>query len=357
MTQDCKQSQQHLDICVSSQLASSRSNDLPRESETGHRIRDCVVNLTEVFLTSLFEVFHECNSTSLALENFKAKIKGCPEQEEEFLEECRRAFQKSPLLLSDLSSSTLTTWSSEIDIFKTLNLGLKWGDPDFTEVSKNNFRQHLIALKTCAELHGAVPTSVMTKIEHIAKNLGTKLQSGTLNFNEIKVEDLGRLLTTCMSPEEMQDLENGLPSIFQSLSQVATAVASQNGGGPNGGQNIGNFDTNAFMNLMASLPITGHETGTSASPGEGRGRGGSVSLQNMMSGLSSVLDSSQTPLWNGLRVGQGLPHLGGCFDADQLQTLVSKIQTQLGTTISNTNAPTDVGDATRAKKRRVTKTK
>jgi hypothetical protein len=226
-----------------------------------NRVREGFVVLSETLLVSLSEVFPECTGTSTALSVFRTLIKGKSDREDGFVRSCGALFKKHSSSFKNRDTEALFALCEDSDLFREIDLRTKWLDPGFGEESKTNLWQHLLALKTYAELYCAVPEAVMSRIEGLAGSLGDKLKSGTLDLAKLDISKIGQELMGAMSPEEMRTFEKNLPDIYGCLNEVAQTVTTQTlscGSQPN-------FDAGGLLSKIAEMGQLGADFGSSAS--------------------------------------------------------------------------------------------
>lgn len=247
------------------------------------RLREGFIVLTETLLKSVSEVFPECFMTESALKLFETMVKGNAEREDRFIRCCAQLFNEHSAALQNRDVEALFAVADGMTLLKDLDLRGKWSDPDFSEASKDHLWQYILSLKTYAELYCALPAAVMGKIERLAGDIGEKLRAGTLDLSSINVSEVGGELLGQLSADELKTFEGNLPRIFESISQVASTVASQAGGGGAGldveglmrtlvqtqqGGAASQGDASALLQAMGGLlaPSKGLCGGTAAEP-------------------------------------------------------------------------------------------
>lgn len=228
------------------------------------KLRQGFVALAESLLTSLAEVFPECDEVDRGLHLFKSLVKGDAAREERFIVHCNAVFQKRAQALKARDVEALFLCADELPVMKEVDVRAKWQDPGFDDASKENFWQYLSSLKLYAELFCAVPSGVMGKIESFATDLGAQLQSGELNLAQMDISGIGNQLLGQFSPEEMANFEANLPNIYTSISEMAAAVAGQAG--------QAGIDVEGLMKTMV----------------DGQHGGGTVDLSEMMQRIGSL---------------------------------------------------------------------
>jgi hypothetical protein len=193
------------------------------------KLRQGFITLAESLLTSLAEVFPECDAVDRGLHLFKSLVKGDAAREEKFISQCNAVFQRHAAALKERDTEALFACADELPVMKEVDVRTKWQDHGFDDASKENFWQYLSSLKLYAELFCAVPSGIMGKIESLATDLGSQLQSGELNLAQMDIAGIGNQLLGQFTPEEMANFESNLPNIYASISEMATAVAGQAG--------------------------------------------------------------------------------------------------------------------------------
>lgn len=266
------------------------------------KLRQGFVTLTESLLTSLAEVFPECDAVDRGLHLFKSIVKGDAAREEKFIAQCNTAFQKHAVALKERDVEALFACADELPVMKEVDVRAKWQDPGFDDASKENLWQYLASLKLYAELFCAVPAGIMGKIETLATDLGSQLQSGELNLAQMDIAGIGNQLLGQFTPEEMANFESNLPNIYASISEMATAVAGQAG--------QAGIDVEGLMKNMVNSQHSGgtvdlsevmQRIGSLADPG-----GGQVNPAQLM-GLAQNMGPLLSRLQSGLQVTQGGP--------------------------------------------------
>lgn len=220
-----------------------------------HRIRSGFISLTESLLNSICEVFPECEGTQLTLQLFQRLVKGKEDAEDKFIRKCHKTFQENGDDIKAKDPGALFAICGDISILKEVGIEEKWKDPDFSEDSKEHLWQYIFSLRTCSDLYCAVPTRVMGKIETIASGLGEQLRSGNLDLKSMDVSALGKDLVATLSADELAQFEGNLPSIYDSIGEVANAMSRQSGGG--------NIDMEALMKQVAELQKSSEKEGGS----------------------------------------------------------------------------------------------
>ena len=191
------------------------------------KLRQGFVTLAERLLTSLAEVFPECDAVDRGLHLFKRLVKGDAAREEQFISQCNIVFQQHAAALKERDVEALFACADELPVMKEVDVRAKWQDPGFDDASKENFWQYLTSLKLYAELFCAVPSGIIGKIESLATDLGAQLQSGELNLAKIDIAGIGNQLLGQLSAEETANFESSLPNIYASISEMAMAAAGQ----------------------------------------------------------------------------------------------------------------------------------
>lgn len=195
------------------------------------RLREGFIALTESLLSSLAEVFPECDDLDAGIQLFNRLIKGDERSENAFIQECHGTFSKHSERLKEEDEEVLFKIANEMPLLKSIDFRSKWTDPGFEEKSKKHFWQYLSSLKLYADLYCAVPTGILGKIETVASSLSCKLQDGELDLSKLDVREIGDSLLGQLSKEELKSFEDSLPSIFSSVSDIASNLSTKLGGG------------------------------------------------------------------------------------------------------------------------------
>jgi hypothetical protein len=201
-----------------------------------NKLREGFIELSENLVTSIGDVFPECDETRHALQLFRVAVKGDPTCEDKFVRRCAGLFKQNSALFAVVDG---------IPMLKCIDIRAKWSDPDFTDESKQNLWQYLSALETYGGLYCAVPAGVMGRIEQVAMTMSAKLQEGTLDIASIDITAFGEDLMSGLSPEEMKDFEGSLPDVYSCVGNVASMLAKQSGND--------SFDAEALMSKVVQL--------------------------------------------------------------------------------------------------------
>jgi hypothetical protein len=193
------------------------------------KLRQGFVALAEALLKSLAEVFPECDAVDRGVQLFANLVKGDAQREDEFIRKCHAVFQRHGAAFKAREPESLFQAADALPILRDVGFRSKWVDPGFDEQSKENLWQYLQSLKLYAELFCAVPASVMGKIECVATELGERLKSGDLDLSKMDIADLGQRLLGQLGAEELANFEGSLPSIYASIAEMASSLASQAG--------------------------------------------------------------------------------------------------------------------------------
>jgi len=215
------------------------------EPTQANKLREGFVELAENLLVSISDVFPECDETRHALQLFRVAVKGDPGGEDKFVRRCTGLFKQNSARLKERDSVALFAVVDGIPLLEGIDIRNKWGDPDFTEESKQNLWQYLSALETYGGLYCAVPAGVMGRIEQVATTMSAKLQAGTLDIASIDISAFGEDLMSGLSPEEMKDFEGSLPDVYSCVGNVASMLAKQTGND--------SFDANALMSKVVQM--------------------------------------------------------------------------------------------------------
>jgi hypothetical protein len=230
------------------------------------KLRQGFVALAEALLKSLAEVFPECDAVDRGVQLFASLVKGDAQSEDEFIRKCHAVFQRHGAAFKAREPESLFQAADALPILRDVDFRSKWADPGFDEQSKENLWQYLQSLKLYAELFCAVPASVMGKIECVATELGERLKSGDLDLSRMDIADLGQRLLGQLGAEELANFEGSLPSIYASIAEMASSLASQ-AGHPD-------LDVEALMKSVVA----------------GQQPGGAVDLSAVMQRLGGLVD-------------------------------------------------------------------
>lgn len=196
---------------------------------SANKLRQGFVELAEGLLSSIVEVFPECDETRHALELFRVVVKDDPSAEDKFVRKCTALFKQNSARLKENDSQALFAVVDGIPLLKDIDVRAKWSDPDFSAESKQNLWHYLSALETYGGLYCAVPSGVMGRIEKVATTMSAKLQEGTLDISSIDIAAFGEDLMSGLSPEELRDFEGSLPDVYSCVGNVASMLARQSG--------------------------------------------------------------------------------------------------------------------------------
>lgn len=216
-----------------------------QQLQQANKLREGFVDLAENLLTSIGDVFPECDETRHALQLFRVAVKGDPSGEDTFVRRCTDLFKQNSARLKERDASALFAVVDGIPLLRGADIRTKWSDPDFSEESKQNLWQYLSALETYGGLYCAVPAGVMGRIEQVATSISSKLQEGTLDIASIDITAFGEDLMAGLSPEEMKDFEGSLPDVYSCVGNVASMLARQTGND--------SFDADALMSKVVQM--------------------------------------------------------------------------------------------------------
>lgn len=195
------------------------------------KLRQGFIALAESLLSSLIEVFPECDALDAGFQLFTRIIKGNSKKETIFIRECQQILSKHGEALKKEQEEALFAVAEEMPLLRNIDLRQKWLDPGFQAESKVHFWQYLTSLKIYADLYCSIPSEILGKIESVASRLSNKLQGGQLDFSKLDVRDIGNELLGQLSEEEVKTFEASLPDIFSSISDIASNISSKVGGG------------------------------------------------------------------------------------------------------------------------------
>jgi hypothetical protein len=218
------------------------SADAVALAQKPNKLRQGFITLAETLLSSISDVFPECECTERALHMFLTVVKGNETFEDEFIRRCHVLFKQHAQGLKAHDAEALFTLMESLEQLRDIDLREKWEDPDFTAESRDHLWQYVAALKTYADLYTAVPKNVMGKIENVAGKIGEKLSRGELDLRNMDLGSIGQTLLADMSAEELEGFEGNLPDIYESLSEVAGTLG---GGGTS-------IDVSKLMEQLAS---------------------------------------------------------------------------------------------------------
>ena len=240
------------------------------------KIRQGFITLSESLLSSLIEVFPECDALDAGFQLFTRIIKGDAEKETSFIRECQAILHKHSDPLKSQEEEALFKVAEEMPLLRNVDFRQKWVDPGFTEESKKHFWQYLASLKIYADLFCSVPTEILGKIESVASGLSSKLQEGKFDLSKIDVREIGNELLGQLSADEVKTFEASLPNIFSSITEMASSISSQVGGGAQidpeaimktlleRQQEGGPLDVSSIMqSIGGALPLAGLDSGQS----------------------------------------------------------------------------------------------
>jgi hypothetical protein len=208
------------------------------------KLRQGFVLLAESLLKSVADVFPEVDDCAHALELFQALVKGNAAREDAFIRHCRTLFDAETEGLSARDPEAIFRVCDGVEVLQHLDLRSRWIDSDFSEESKANFWQFLSALDTYSGLYCAVPTSVLGKIEGLARQLGDDMQSGQLDLSRLDIGKLGQQLMGSLTKDELQQFESSSTSIYSSISKIGSILQQQTGG---------HFDVDDLMRRLGDL--------------------------------------------------------------------------------------------------------
>lgn len=224
-----------------------------------NKLRDGFVELAEGLLSSIVEVFPECDETRHTLQIFRVAVKGDSGAEDKFIRKCSALFKQNSARLKERDANALFCVVDGIPLLKDIDIRGKWSDPDFSEESKQNLWQYLSALETYGGLYCAVPAGIMGRIEQVATTMSTKLQQGTLDIASIDIAAFGENLMSGLSAEELRDFEGSLPDVYNCVGNVASMLAKQTGND--------SFDAEGLMAKVVQMQTEAVSNGTSPNLG------------------------------------------------------------------------------------------
>ena len=276
-------------------LALSDPADVVSLANKPNKLRQGFVSLAETLLSSISDVFPECQSTQSVLMLFQTMVKGNEAVEDRFIRRCHALFREHGMPLKERDPEGLFSVVESLEYLKDIDLREKWEDPDFAQESRDHLWQYIGALKTYSNLYSAVPQNVMGKIETVAGTIGEQITRGEVDLTSMDLGSIGQGLLANMSPEELANFEGSLPEIYQSLSDAAGSL-----GGAAGGSGLD------LQGLMAQMAAQSGEGGAPAGGTVDMARvlqqlhaqappgAGTPDLSQMMQALGPMLQSVQS---------------------------------------------------------------
>ena len=218
------------------------------------KLRLGFISLCESLLTSVSEVFPECEDTQDALELFRTAVKGDKRREHLFLVHCGELSKANAELINARDPEGIFRLMDGVEQLQGINIREKWRDAEFSEASREHFWQYVIALKTYAELYNSIPQGLLGKIEKIAGSMCHKLQEGKMDLQNLDISEIGRTLMSSISEEDAKAFEGKLPDIYGCMADVMKVM----GGSPPGATG---FNVNDLMKQMAAVQSKVDATG------------------------------------------------------------------------------------------------
>ena len=216
-----------------------------------NRLRSGFTGMCENLLSAVADVFPECDATQHALLCFRTLVKGDDALEDKFIRKCQKVFKGQSECIRKKDPEAIFAVCEGIEVLKGIDLRNKWDDEDFAEESKANLWSYLLSLQTYADLYTCVPARAMEKIEKLASEVGSQINSsGEIDLKNLDLNAFGRELVGGMTPEEIEQLESNLPDITSCVGNVAALLGS--GGAPAGG----GLDVAGLMSKVAELQAT-----------------------------------------------------------------------------------------------------
>ncbi len=282
-----------------------------------NRLREGFVALAESLLSSISDVFPECDETRSALELFRVLLKGDAEREDAFVRKCTRLFKEHSARLKEHDAQALFEVVDGIELLKGLDIRAKWQDPDFTPDSKDALWQYLASLETYGSLYCAVPSGVMTRVEQVASSMAEQLAAGTLDLSRLDLASFGDGLMSDLSPEDMREFESSLPELYSCVGSVASAVAKQAGNDA--------FDGEGLVRRLA----------------EAQGGDGPPDMASFVQEMSSAVCPGQSAEVSRLVSGMAEQVLAGqgTLDVGQLAALAGGLAQQAPPALADAEAP------------------
>lgn len=271
------------------------------DTSSPDKLRLGFISLCESLLTSVSEVFPECEDTQDALELFRTAVKGDKRREHLFLVHCGELSKANAELINARDPEGIFRLMDGVEQLQGINIREKWQDAEFSEASREHFWQYVIALKTYAELYNSIPQGLLGKIEKIAGSMCHNLQEGKMDLQNLDISEIGRTLMSSISEEDAKAFEGKLPDIYGCMADVMKFM----GGSPPGATG---FDVNDLMKQMAAVQSKVDTSGgkidaqaliqqmmgsvTNRDGGRTRGTGASPDLSALMGMVSSAMAPS-----------------------------------------------------------------
>jgi hypothetical protein len=263
----------------------------------GNKLRDGFVSLSENLLSSIADVFPECDETRHALELYRVVVKGDPSHEDKFVRKCSELFKQNSIGLKEHDEEALFTVVGGINLLTGIDIRSKWGDPDFSAESKDNMWQYLSALETYGGLYCAVPPGVMERIEKVASTMGESMKAGTLDISTLDLSAFGEDLVAGLSSEEVKDFEGSLPDVYSCVGNVAAMLAKQSGND--------SFDAEALVKRVVEMQNSATEGAVPNLSGFIQEIGGAVCPGGNDSAMASMVATMAKQMLQGGAGGKG----------------------------------------------------
>lgn len=274
------------------------------EQPSPARLRDGFIQLVDNLLTSLVEVFPECDDTAEAVRLFGVLVKGSPKNEDRFISACNVVLKENSAGIAARDPAALFRAAKSMEVLKDIDLEDKWNDPDFSDKSKDHFWMHIVALETFSDLYCSIPSGVLGRIEQMASSLGSSIVDGTIDISNVSVMKMSNELLESISPEDLQSFQSNVGNVFSAVGKVATMISQRNGGEA--------LDVENLMERLAQMQESKGDIDFSAMVHE---IGGSIA-PNMGPHLSGAISAMMKT------VGDG----NGGVDMDKAQEMLRQLQ-------------------------------
>ena len=109
----------------------------PETSCATNKLREGFVGLAEALLSSISDVFPECENTARVLALFRTLIKGDAMIEDVFVRKCHALFKQNSDALKRREAEALFIIVESLDYVRDIDLRNKWEDPDFSDETVN----------------------------------------------------------------------------------------------------------------------------------------------------------------------------------------------------------------------------
>jgi hypothetical protein len=201
------------------------------------KFRGVFVDLVHTLISSLSEVFPECERTREQLHAFE-KIRGLGDKEEDLIRECRRGFEQC------LGGDEATALDN-MDIFHSIGIMEKWNDPEFTDESRRHLCHYVHAMDAFSHIYTCLPRNLLDRAERFAQiaqqQLSQQLAPKAAQQQAVSkaskgrgkakragdLQDIGAALYNELSGEERKALEQSLPELMNCACKIGRLVQDQ----------------------------------------------------------------------------------------------------------------------------------